>query len=260
MPKDKTDILSRMADGFQKALKDGGEEGAIDFTTRFVEAAHSGHKYAGKDYYRHPIAVMYSIPNATFREKIIALLHDVLEDTNYTHDDLRKIGFPEDIVNSVDVITKENKTGKQEYLGLCKQREKLQKAFLAEVKGQSLTIDVMTELASYKDYINKANEVYAYFINDVIESDNIEAMRVKLDDIRCNNATLATIPPKKGFVKAIGEKNAQILSSKINRSRYYMGEDMLANAVANHAQSPHDCCQEIATCPTNGCAQIAGRH
>lgn len=39
-------------------------------------------------------------------EKIVAFLHDVVEDTDTTCDDLRKRGFPEHIVEAVDRLTR----------------------------------------------------------------------------------------------------------------------------------------------------------
>src|SRR3990172_2948198 len=42
----------------------------------------------------------------TEEEKLVGLLHDVVEDSATTLDDLRKAGFPEDILAAVDCLTK----------------------------------------------------------------------------------------------------------------------------------------------------------
>lgn len=39
-------------------------------------------------------------------EKVCALLHDVVEDTDVTYDDLRKVGYPEEIIDILEIITK----------------------------------------------------------------------------------------------------------------------------------------------------------
>ncbi len=39
-------------------------------------------------------------------EKICALLHDVVEDTNITYDDLRNIGYPSDVIDILTILTK----------------------------------------------------------------------------------------------------------------------------------------------------------
>ena len=39
-------------------------------------------------------------------EKVCALLHDVVEDTDVTYDDLRKVGYPEEVINILEILTK----------------------------------------------------------------------------------------------------------------------------------------------------------
>lgn len=58
----------------------------------------------GAPYYLHPIFVALNME--TEDQKIVALLHDVVEDTEITLDDLRQEGFSENIVDAVDAITK----------------------------------------------------------------------------------------------------------------------------------------------------------
>lgn len=73
-----------------------------------IEIATKGHKgqvdKGGKDYIFHPLQVMSLVEN--LKEKIVAVLHDVPEDTIYTLDDLRSFGFDEDIVEAVNAMTK----------------------------------------------------------------------------------------------------------------------------------------------------------
>ncbi|MDF2572046.1 MAG: hypothetical protein K0R55_3650 [Sporomusa sp.] len=67
--------------------------------------AHAGQvDKAGKPYLLHPIAVADMLKAE--EEKIVALLHDVVEDTSLTLIDLRNEGFPDRIVEAVDAITK----------------------------------------------------------------------------------------------------------------------------------------------------------
>jgi len=67
--------------------------------------AHKGQMdKGGAPYYLHPIFVALNME--TEDQKIVALLHDVVEDTEITLDDLRQEGFSENIVEAVDAITK----------------------------------------------------------------------------------------------------------------------------------------------------------
>lgn len=67
--------------------------------------AHRGHKRKdGSDYITHPIRVMDRVQ--TDDEKIVAILHDVVEDTDVTLDDLFNQGFEQKHLDALDAVTK----------------------------------------------------------------------------------------------------------------------------------------------------------
>ena len=67
--------------------------------------AHAGAKdRGGKAYILHPIGVMMRCE--TDEEKIVAILHDVVEDTDWTFDALREEGFSETIIEALKTVTK----------------------------------------------------------------------------------------------------------------------------------------------------------
>lgn len=67
--------------------------------------AHTGQvDKGGAPYILHPIRVMLACEGE--KEKIVALLHDTLEDTALTAADLRREGFPEEIVQAVLCLTR----------------------------------------------------------------------------------------------------------------------------------------------------------
>lgn len=60
---------------------------------------------SGRDYGEHPLFV--GVNNTRSIAKIvIGLLHDIVEDSDWTLDNLRTVGFPERIVSAVDAMTK----------------------------------------------------------------------------------------------------------------------------------------------------------
>jgi guanosine-3',5'-bis(diphosphate) 3'-pyrophosphohydrolase len=71
-----------------------------------VAEKHSGQKdKAGQPYILHPIRVMLKMQ--TWEEQYVALLHDILEDTDQTEEDLRKgWWFPDNIVDAVVCLTR----------------------------------------------------------------------------------------------------------------------------------------------------------
>jgi hypothetical protein len=60
---------------------------------------------SGEDYSAHPLTVATSYTRSK-NKKIIGILHDVVEDSDWTIDDLREIGFSERILKGVDGVTK----------------------------------------------------------------------------------------------------------------------------------------------------------
>lgn len=77
-------------------------------TITFIQLAHGGQNdRAGKPYWTHPVSVMTRLgDDATEEERIAALLHDILEDTDYTADGLLALGFSGSVVEAVKLLTR----------------------------------------------------------------------------------------------------------------------------------------------------------
>ena len=58
---------------------------------------------AGKPYVLHPIRVMLRVES--LEERITALLHDIVEDTPVTFDELRGMGYSDTILEALDGVT-----------------------------------------------------------------------------------------------------------------------------------------------------------
>lgn len=76
--------------------------------------AHRGQRdKAGRDYFQHVCRVAnHVVP----RHKAAAYLHDVVEDTDVTLDDLRALGFREGVIGAVDALTRRPEEAYFEYL------------------------------------------------------------------------------------------------------------------------------------------------
>ncbi|MCC7196990.1 GTP pyrophosphokinase [Candidatus Peregrinibacteria bacterium] len=72
--------------------------------------AHEGQTdKGGNTYVLHPLRLMVQMP--TEQLQTIAVLHDVVEDSAYTFEDLAKEGFPEEVISAIRALTK--KEGEQ---------------------------------------------------------------------------------------------------------------------------------------------------
>ncbi len=73
---------------------------------RIAVEAHKGQKdKSGEDYVLHPIRVAEKCKS--INAKVVALLHDTIEDTDVTAEYLRSEGFPEEIISAVLSVTKQ---------------------------------------------------------------------------------------------------------------------------------------------------------
>ena len=75
---------------------------------RAIEIASEAHKgqydKAGNDYIGHPLRVMEM--GKTENEKIVGVLHDVVEDTDWTFEALAAEGFSEEVIAALRCVTK----------------------------------------------------------------------------------------------------------------------------------------------------------
>lgn len=77
----------------------------IDKIKEFAKEAHDGQlDKAHKNYFLHVEAVVNAVHNE--KEKMVAYLHDVIEDTKFKKDDLEKLGVPVDVIDAVVLLTK----------------------------------------------------------------------------------------------------------------------------------------------------------
>ena len=77
----------------------------IEQDIAFAATKHMGQvDKANAPYILHPLRVMMNV--STIQQKIVAVLHDVLEDTNTTVDELYELGCDNDIVEAILALTK----------------------------------------------------------------------------------------------------------------------------------------------------------
>jgi flavin reductase (DIM6/NTAB) family NADH-FMN oxidoreductase RutF len=87
-----------------KRLKDGGGLTLLERAVEIAREAHEGQKdKAGKEYVEHPLRVMRAGRNID--EQIVGVLHDVVEDSNWTFEQLEVEGFSSDIIEALRCLT-----------------------------------------------------------------------------------------------------------------------------------------------------------
>jgi len=88
--------------------KTENQTATIEDAIAIAALAHKGQTdKAGAPYILHPFRLMMKMKSET--AMIVAVLHDVVEDTEWTLDKLRERGFSEEILAAIDCVT--NRTG-----------------------------------------------------------------------------------------------------------------------------------------------------
>lgn len=108
--------------------------------------AHAGQKdRAGAPYILHPIRLMIQMDSED--AMMAAVLHDVVENSVWTLDDLRKEGFSNEVLNAVDSLTHRDKEGEDYW------------DYIQRAKSDPIAIKV--KLADLEDNLNpdRLNEV-----------------------------------------------------------------------------------------------------
>lgn len=86
----------------------------LELAIRLASGKHTGlTDKAGAAYILHPLRVMFAVEGTTAR--IAAVLHDVVEDTPTTLEDLKAAGIPEEAVRIVDLLTRRPGQSKTAY-------------------------------------------------------------------------------------------------------------------------------------------------
>lgn len=116
----------------------------FDRTLTFIKGAHGNQSYGGQPYWTHPFTVATILTtlwtDTTEDERLAALLHDVFEDTDYTEEQMLAMGYTQETVDIVKLLSRDK------------------------------------EGISYKD-----------FIQQIADSGNKGAIRVKIADNRANS-------------------------------------------------------------------------
>ena len=112
------------------------EQSMFDLALSIAKKAHKGqYDKAGVDYIEHPLFVASLVD--TQEEKAVALLHDVLEDSPITAQELLSAGLPEAVVSAVQILTKKKGQDYQMYLELVKSNSIARRVKLADLKHNS---------------------------------------------------------------------------------------------------------------------------
>lgn len=108
----------------------------LELALTIATEAHRGQfDKSGVDYIEHPIFVASQVDSE--EEKAVALLHDVIEDSSVTAEELLNAGLPETVVTAVQILSKKKGQDYQTYLKTVKSNPLARAVKLADLKHNS---------------------------------------------------------------------------------------------------------------------------
>lgn len=151
----------------------------LEKAIRIASRAHEGVKdKQGQPYILHPLRVMLGCddPDA----QIVAILHDVVEDTDVTHDDIKKDGFSESILAALRLVTHSRRDSYADYVIRCKADPLARAVKLADLQDNARLTRVMMrpdqldrDLSRVKKYLLS----YRYLCDEISEAEYRKAMK-----------------------------------------------------------------------------------
>jgi (p)ppGpp synthase/HD superfamily hydrolase len=129
----------------------------LEKAIEIAQVAHKGVKdKGGHDYINHPIRVMHAMSND--QEKIVAILHDVVEDSDWTFERLKKEGFEDSVIESLRCVTKySEEEDYQEFIKRAATNKIATKVKMADIEDNldlsrlgTLTEKDLTRIEKYK--------------------------------------------------------------------------------------------------------------
>lgn len=122
-----------------------------ELTKKALKFSFEAHKNqvdkSGMPYVYHPFHLAEQMK--TEETVIVALLHDVVEDTDYTLDDIRAMGFPDSVIEALALMTHDKSVPYMDYVAKIKSNPVAKAVKLADLKHNSdlSRLDVVDEKA-----------------------------------------------------------------------------------------------------------------
>ncbi|PTQ83834.1 HD domain-containing protein [Trichococcus patagoniensis] len=130
-----------------------------------AKEAHAGQKdKAGLDYILHPLQVAAMV--ATDEEKAVALLHDIIEDTDVTASVLLAKGLPVAVVEAVEALTKKHDQDYADYLAGVKMNGLATSVKLADLKHNSDLSRLVKITQKDRERAEKYRKAITYLSNE----------------------------------------------------------------------------------------------
>ena len=145
----------------------------LENAIRIAVTAHAGQTdKSGAAYVTHPLRLMTTIDGD--EAKMVAVLHDVVEDTSVALDDLREEGFSEDVLTALDCVTHNRSDSYADYVIRCKSHPLARQVKLADLVDNSRLDRCILRVNRIERDLTRIHRYvlsYKFLIGELSESD-----------------------------------------------------------------------------------------
>lgn len=137
----------------------------VEKAKRWAVEAHAGQKdKAGENYFTAHVSVVAKGVNNDPVAEAVAYLHDTVEDTTITMEDIQA-EFPKEVADAVDVLTRRKKMSYAEYIWLVRQNPIATKVKLSDLHS-NMDLTRLPYPPTQKDLLREAKYLRAYKMLD----------------------------------------------------------------------------------------------
>jgi (p)ppGpp synthase/HD superfamily hydrolase len=133
------------------------------------------HDRAGNPYILHCLHVMYKMPATDVLLRIIAVCHDLIEDTDVTIDDLRELGYPERVLTALTLLTHDPAMPYDEYIKLIATNKDAIRVKLADLDHNSRATRLKGLREKDHERIAKYHRAFVYLSNALANMQVLDA-------------------------------------------------------------------------------------
>ena len=136
----------------------------------------------GEPYVMHCLRVMMGVADA--KGRLVGLMHDLVEDTDVTLDQLTEIGFDEHVVEAIGLVTHLSEDSYADYVVRLKANELARQAKLSDLRDNAGIGRVLyREDRKDRDMKRIQRYILSYqFLNDRISEGSYRQQMVSLED------------------------------------------------------------------------------
>jgi (p)ppGpp synthase/HD superfamily hydrolase len=128
-------------------------------------AAHSEHtRKDGSPYILHPLRLMMAVKSDS--EKIVAVLHDVVEDTPTTFQELRDEGFSDEVLDALQLVTHDSEDTYEQYIAKIQTNPIARAVKLADLRDNSNIFEIPKLSAKDLDRLLKYHNAFKILSED----------------------------------------------------------------------------------------------